>query len=329
MFVPDFFNNGSKGIETEITSKITERIIQHRNRTFKILQARYFELLPHVINYYHDHENILVDWYKLETALRNGKKVVLGMNTENNIEVFGFLRNHHANNWYEFFNDVEITHDDIQPISNKIPDNLERIVHHNNAKTGNYIIIENKKNEFVSDFDILGHFLEVLAEISLSRFTTVLQSKIFMFLIGQVNDTDIDNLASQLLNGSPYIKVGKFFDVNEHIHTLQNSNISSNLQQLKIEYNNKISELNNFLGINSVAIDKNSGVTDNELNANTPFTTSNANIYLSSRNEPLELLNRRFNLDIKAKYDNIILSELNKLIETEVFNSDNTYNNDI
>ncbi|WNM55580.1 hypothetical protein CoNPh35_CDS0011 [Staphylococcus phage S-CoN_Ph35] len=43
--------------------------------------------------------------------------------------------------------------------------------------------------------------------------------------------------------------------------------------------------------------------------SNRSFTTSNSNIYLRGRN-PFEMLNRRFNLDIHAYYDDEAISEM-------------------
>lgn len=78
---------------------------------------------------------------------------------------------------------------------------------------------------------------------------------------------------------------------------------------MKREYQNKISELSNFLGINSLAVDKESGVSDTEANSNRSFTTSNSNIYLRGR-EPLQMLNQRFGLDIQPYYDDEATSQI-------------------
>ena len=85
--------------------------------------------------------------------------------------------------------------------------------------------------------------------------------------------------------------------------------------EMKREYQNKISELCNFLGINSLAVDKESGVSDTEANSNRSFTTANSSIYLRGR-EPFDMLNKRFsqderyNFNIKAYYDDEAVSSM-------------------
>src|SRR5699024_6386751 len=86
-----------------------------------------------------------------------------------------------------------------------------------------------------------------------------------------------------------------------------------NFQELKREYQNKISELNNMLGINSLAVEKSSGVSDSEAKSNRAFTTSNANIYLDSRNNGLFKLNKRYDLEIEAMYNDEVISEFQEI----------------
>src|SRR5699024_3681061 len=128
----------------------------------------------------------------------------------------------------------------------------------------------------------------------------------------------------------PYIKGSKLFDPDEQIYHMNNENIANNFQELKREYQNKISELNNMLGMNSLAVEKSSGVSDSEATSNRAFTTSNANIYLDGRNNGLKKLNKRYNLDIEAMYNDEVVSEFeefNKEIEQEKGGGSNDDNN--
>src|SRR5699024_1822546 len=162
---------------------------------------------------------------------------------------------------------------------------------------------------YVNDLEIVRHYTDELSEIVLSRFSLAMQAKINTFLIGDIGDETINQIAQDLYNGSPYVKVSTLFDVKDNIYTFNNQNLSTNFVELKREYQNKISELNNMLGINSLAVEKASGVSDTEAKSNRSFTTSNANIYLQSRNEPLEKLNKRFNLNLQAIYNDEVASE--------------------
>ena len=73
-----------------------------------------------------------------------------------------------------------------------------------------------------------------------------------------------------------------------------------------------------MLGVHSLAVEKESGVSDSEAESNRGFTTSNANIYLDARNQGLELLNKKYKLNIEAVYNDEVTSELqthNKKVE--------------
>ena len=61
-------------------------------------------------------------------------------------------------------------------------------------------------------------------------------------------------------------------------------------------------------------------MSDSEAESNRGFTTSNANIYLDARNQGLELLNKKYDLDIEAVYNDEVSSELqahNKQLEKD------------
>jgi len=68
-----------------------------------------------------------------------------------------------------------------------------------------------------------------------------------------------------------------------------------------------------MLGINSLAVEKSSGVSDEEVKSNRGYTTSNANIYLDGRNHGLKKLNKRYDLKIEALYNDEVTSEFSEL----------------
>ena len=137
-----------------------------------------------------------------------------------------------------------------------------------------------------------------------------MQSKFSKIFLSEVNDETVNQFINQLYNGSPFIKVSNLVDVEEDIIDLGSDYVTNALVQMKREYQNKISELSNFLGVNSLAVDKESGVSDTEAKSNRGFTTSNSNIYIRGR-EPFKKLNRRFNLNIFPYYDDEAISKIN------------------
>src|SRR5699024_8884226 len=154
-----------------------------------------------------------------------------------------------------------------------------------------FIVLRNKTLNYVSDYNILDHYIDELAEIVLSRYSISMQVKITTLFLGEPNDETLNQIISDVYNGNPYIRGSKLFDLEEQIY--------------------------NMLGINSLAVEKSSGVSDSEAKSNRAYTTSNANIYLDARNNGLKKLNKRYNLEIEALYNDEVLSEFSELAREE------------
>ena len=153
----------------------------------------------------------------------------------------------------------------------------------------------------------------------MSRFSIYMQAKISTVIRAEANDEDVEQITQDLYNGAPYIKTTKFFDPDESILSInEGQSIISALPELKREYQNNIAELNNILGLSSLAVDKESGVSQTEAQSNKAYQKANANIYLQARNEKLSHYNDKYNTKLKASYRDEIASELSSLEKIQV-----------
>lgn len=300
-----------QGINKELNNELKEKVVLHRDNFFRLFVARYREMLPSLIKYKNGHQTA-VDFLKVEIALRNGFDVVIGRTSKNNIQVLGYVNTKMTNGNPEYlFASNTLSEKDIHFV---IPEHLrlpyyKEITYHDSCKTGDFVVLRNKTIQYVNDFEILDHYAKELAEIVMSRYSISMQVKITTLFLGTPGDESINQIISDIYNGNPYIKGSKLFDPDDQIYHLNNENIAQNFQELKREYQNKISELNNMLGLNSLAVEKSSGVSDTEANSNRAYTTSNANVYLDARNNALKKLNKRFDLKIVSMYNDEVLSE--------------------
>lgn len=307
------------GINDNLRSQLEMKVLSHKERFVNLFYGRYKEMLPHLIIY----NNILdssIDTIKLENSLRNNIPVIVGKASNGEIMILGYT-NHNISSDYDVkVMKSPITKKDINFTVPKhlIPDVCKEITNHDNCQTGNFVVMKNKEISYISDDLILSHYVDELSEIVVSRYSLSMQSKINTFFIGSYKDESIEQLVVKLYNGSPFIPVNKFFNPKENIHTVDTSNIGYLFSELKREYQNKIAEMNNMLGINSLAVDKSSGVSDTEAKSNSSYTTSNANIYLSSRQNQLDKLNKRFGTDFSVSYNDVVQSELLDLSEKGV-----------
>lgn len=305
------------GIKTELSKDISLRVVHHRNRFRKLIFNRYLEFLPLLINYT-DRDKTGIDFIQLENALRFGYQVVVGKARNNEIMILGYIQNQYytsTNNGlfdFQFKYQRRLTQDDITFIVPEYlrPKQCMEIQYYDNCKSGDFVVITNKPILLNNDFEIIEHYCDELAEIVLSRFSLIMQSKFAKVFKSEINDETINQFISDLYNGNPFIKVSNTFNADDdEIMDLGTEFIVSSLTQMKREYQNKISELNNFLGINSLGVDKESGVSDEEAKSNNAFTSANSNIYLKGR-EPIKMLSKRFDLNIVPYYNNEVLSEL-------------------
>lgn len=299
------------GIEEGLSRTLKEKIVHHRNRFVHLFKARYNEMLPSLIKYKNGH-TVSVDFMKVEVALRNGYDIIIGETTNRKIQVIGYANNRlTSGNPADLWSNDYLRHRDITFI---IPEHLrldyyKEITYDDGCQSGNFVVLRNKTLNYVSDIEIINHYVDELAEIVLSRYSISMQVKITTLFLGEPNDETLNQIISDIYNGNPYIKGSKLFDPEEQIYNMKNEGLAQNFQELKREYQNKISELNNMLGMNSLAVEKSSGVSDEEAKSNRAFTTTNANINLDGRNNGLYKLNKRYKLDLEAMYNDEVVSE--------------------
>lgn len=315
-------SNSNVGVKSELNEDISRRVIEHRNRYRRLIFNRFVEFLPLLINYT-DRDKTAIDFIQLETALRSGYQVVVGKARNDQIMILGYIQGQYyksSNDYFKNFNfnfERRLNEKDITYV---IPEYLRptqalEIQHYDNCTSGDFIVLRNKPVTLNNDYLIIEHYCDELAEIILSRFSLIMQSKFSKIFISDINDETVNQFITKLFNGSPYIKIDGYLDPEEDIIDLGSTHITTALTEMKREYQNKISELCNFLGINSLAVDKESGVSDTEANSNRSFTTANSSIYLRGR-EPFDMLNKRFsqdgryNFNIKPYYDDEAVSSM-------------------
>lgn len=305
-------------IEQSFKGKIKQRVVTHRNRFYKLIYNRYAEILPFTISYENIDERFKVDLIQLESMLRHNYNVAIGEDVTGDIVILGYVNLSNKNNFDYHYLPKTYTKKDINFLINEAYILPEYYQLNQFNKNGNFIVIQNKVYNYINDYEIIEHYAEEIAEISLSRFSLILQAKVMTFFRGDLNGDDLEIVIDDLFNGAPAIKTSVQFDVNENIIRFDNGNITSTLTELKREFQNKLSELNSMLGLSSLGVDKESGVSDEEAQSNASFKKSNENIYLFARNNALKYLNERYNMNIHAEFSENMVKEISSLERLEM-----------
>nr|DAK30862.1 MAG TPA: upper collar protein [Caudoviricetes sp.] len=292
----------------ELSRDLSRKVIEHRDKFYDFFIGRYMEGLANLFYY----SIKPFDKATLEIALREGYGVAVGVNKFGQLGILGYINNNQfAYNRPDLllkpkrYTGSMINYtmpSDLLPERAKTKQFLE-IWNWDNGQTGDFVVFWNKQINLTNDFQIIQHYAEELAEIVASRFSLIIQAKIQTVLTGDPGDETINQMISAIYNGNPFVKLGKTFDIEDHLITINNADLANNLAQLKTEYQNKIAELNALFGINVLAVDKESGVTASEANGNLGYVTMNGNVWLESRQKALDLLNARFNKKYTVSID--------------------------
>lgn len=286
-------------IKSESNVTLEKTIASHRVRFDRIVKSRIYEILPQLINYTNKNQpKIAIDFLKLELNLRNNTNIIIGEMSNGLIGILGYTQRDavYKDNLI-INNDYILTEDDIIftiPINLRLP-KYEQITEYDGYSSGNFVVMKNKYLCLMCDSEIINHYVDELTEIVVTRFSLIIQGKFSKIFQSEIDDETINQLIAKLHNGTPFVKMGEEFSVTDQLHDLTSVTQVQMLTELKREYQNKINEMLTFLGVDNIAIDKESGVSSNEVNSNNPFTTINTDVYLKGRT-PIENICKRYNL---------------------------------
>lgn len=308
------------GLDIEQTTDLEQKVINHRNKFREIFINRYREIIINLRQY----QNLppSINKYQIEHLLRNGSEVVIGKNKYGIDCILGINKNGYTpsdpRNYYAVrrlnYGDIQWTlPEDYRPVVDNVGEYHE-ITGLDNAASGDFVVLRNKPVTYLSDFSIIDEYADEIAELITSRFSLIIQSKIMTILQGTPNDESLNQVASAVYNGTPFLKTTKLLNLERNVLTIGNQNAGELLKTYKEVYNNLIEELNNHLGINSAGISKASGVSDQEVNANNDMITANANMYVNGVEEPLLMYNKRFDTNYHVFMQTVPTSDISGVI---------------
>lgn len=309
-------NDYDSGVEISQKDKATQMIIRQRNAYRKIIFNRYHEIILNI----RDYINVPVSFNKLkcEYFLRSGMAVAVGKDALDNFQLLGTVNDTNTvTNAFTPYANKRLTGKDINFVipKNLIPfdlKNYQEITELDNAQTGDFVILRNKPFTFTNDMAIVNFYADRLAELMASRLSLILQAKVTSVIpVENGNSEDADQIAANLLNGAPYLIMNKDrMRLKDMVVTIGDSSIPERIKTLKTAFNDEQNELNNMLGINTVGVDKASGVSDKEADSNNDYVTSTTNMYIRGVQHGLDLYNTRFNKKMYVYMNQPSLAEL-------------------
>lgn len=305
----------------DLSDDVAKRVRYHRNQTFLMFQSKYVESLPILIGYEGLEDRCYIDPVQLEAMLRfNYQGVAIGM-TKLGLMILGTVNTDSSSYTQYPYTQKRLTYKDINLIVDKsiLSEDSNEMTFYDGYTTGSFVVLYNKPFSTMSDYQIIRLYAERLAEIAGTRFSLYMQSKVTTVLTSGYASDDMKILAQKLYNGEPYLETTEEFDPEENVLTLDlASNVISLFPELKREYQNNISELNNLLGISALGVDKEAGVSQIEAQSNKGFQSMSENVYLKARNEKLRHLNKKYGTSLKATLSEKIYNELSSLEKIQI-----------
>lgn len=161
-----------------------------------------------------------------------------------------------------------------------------------------FVIITNNKLWYPTNITVFKYSLDIsniLDAINLN-----VESQKYPIILQSPDDKDklsIEQLADKIDTGERYIFAKSGFNIQEAIKTLDISApfISDRLQDLQ---QRKTAELLTALGINNENVNKESGITADEVNANNTLVKLNFDSMLIPRQEACDEIKKKFNIDV-------------------------------
>src|SRR5699024_10706034 len=158
----------------------------------------------------------------------------------------------------DIFTQSELKKSDIDFIipTHKRMDHYREITDRDQSLTGNFVVLRNKTLNYISDVNVLDHYIDEMAAIVLSRYSISMQVKVSSLISGETNDQSMDKLITTIYAGDPYVPGAKLCDAHDQSYHCDNTGTASVCKELESEYQHRRSELSDMLGINSLAVEK-------------------------------------------------------------------------
>ena len=124
----------------------------------------------------------------------------------------------------------------------------------------------------------------------------------------------INNIINDIYTNVPILKVKDKLDINSKLDVLEN-NVPYLLDKLRDEKLSVMSEFLTFIGIQNVNITKKERLVKDEATSNNQLTKMDLEIFLSSRENDIKMINELFGTNIIVKARQNIIDEFNLLLD--------------
>lgn len=233
---------------------------------------------------------------------------LIGGTSKDDLHVLGVAKNNNLLG----FGQLNVPVMQTQIVDDPISGSLEQITRYTPKDKG-YVVITNKynqpydtalgNNKTLHDKAITSQYAEMMANNKTSQYINARLLRAAFIGLSKDKDLTALNIFNKIQNGDVFIgldsgKINKFEDILQVIKL----DVPDHLPSLSTAFAKEWSELLGFFGVDSSGTVKDSGVSETEVASNNQFVSAMRQVYLRGRQPGLDLLNKTFGTDLKARY---------------------------
>lgn len=295
---------GGVSIKYSQFKTVKDKALAQRDGYFRTERGSYREQLLTARKY--EHFDQAFDRELNEYLLRNHYHTVMAKDNKGHHSLAGYVRQSNTDEKSiesPLFYSKPLTHKDIIFIKGRekdFPKEMEQITPSNPhpSKPG-FVVFRNKPASFVSDFDKLDVMVSDLTEALLSRYMLIQTSKVMVMLKDVKDGNTMEQVLTDLVAGTWVIKVDNEFDFNDSLMTFD-MKVEDRIKELTNVINDLRQEINVFFGLSTKATNKESGVSEEEIEKNDDLSQDRENVYTAGINRELLLYNLHYNTEMRV-----------------------------
>lgn len=173
------------------------------------------------------------------------------------------------------------------------PEHMIELSEFTPSSPNGFVVLRNKLVDYTSDQQklrvMLAHWLKIQASLLL----TIEASKLLILFKSDPNNDTIKNAVNEMWNNSLILEVGQSFDFEDSMQVLD-TKVHDRIKTLEDASRDQLNNIHARFGLSAKSTEKESGISEIELQKNDDANNSRERVYLGAINDVLALYNANY-----------------------------------
>lgn len=180
------------------------------------------------------------------------------------------------------------------------PDYMKELSEFTPTHPNGFVVLRNKLVNYTSDQQKLRVMLAHWIKIQASLLLTIEASKLLILFKSDPNNDTIKNAVHEMWNNSLILEVGQSFDFEDSMQVLD-TKVHDRIKTLEDASRDQLNNIHARFGLSAKSTEKESGVSEIELQKNDDSNNSRERVYLGALNDALALYNSNYGTDYEVE----------------------------